>query len=48
MLINQYMLDTVGSTKKLQRDTSKDVTDLDVLKANHKFLWDETEQTDKW
>lgn len=42
-LINFYYLSYPGATAKLQRDTSRDRTDYDVLKDNHKFLWDEDE-----
>ncbi|VDK31401.1 unnamed protein product [Gongylonema pulchrum] len=42
-LINHYYLCYPGATAKLQRDTSKDRTDYDVLRDNHKFLWDDDE-----
>ncbi|EJW83917.1 hypothetical protein WUBG_05171 [Wuchereria bancrofti] len=42
-LINQYYLCYPGATTKLQRDTSRDRTDYDVLKDNHRFLWDDDE-----
>lgn len=41
MLINQYQLCYSGATDKLKRDTSKDRTDLDVLRENHRFLWED-------
>lgn len=47
-LINEYYLRKPGDTKKLVRDTSKDKTDFDVIRENHKFLWpvdDETPET---
>jgi len=46
MLINEYMLNYPGATSLLKRDTSKDKTDLDVVRENHRFLWDgvDTEQ----
>uniref|UniRef100_A0A914XD28 Protein FRA10AC1 n=2 Tax=Plectus sambesii TaxID=2011161 RepID=A0A914XD28_9BILA len=47
-LINQYYLYYPGATKRLQRDTSKDKTDLDVIRENHRFVWSETDQTDTW
>jgi protein FRA10AC1 len=40
MLINEYVLYFPGATARLQRDTSSDKTDLDVIKENHRFLWD--------
>lgn len=44
-LINTYVLQRRGDTSLLKRDTSKDKTDLDVLKENHKFLWDDQPPT---
>ncbi|XP_035893222.1 protein FRA10AC1 homolog isoform X2 [Anopheles stephensi] len=46
-LINEYMLTKPGATKLLQRDTSRDKTDHDVVRENHRFLWDE-ETVDSW
>lgn len=40
-LINVYILKRPGDTKLLARDTSKDRTDFDVLRDNHRFLWDD-------
>ncbi|KAL3995428.1 Folate-sensitive fragile site protein Fra10Ac1 family protein [Acanthocheilonema viteae] len=42
-LINQYYLCYPGATAKLQRDTSRDRTDYEVLKDNHRFLWNDDE-----
>lgn len=49
-LINEYYLKKRGDTKKLTRDTSKDKTDYDVIRENHKFLWetDETPENLTW
>ncbi|XP_037031040.1 protein FRA10AC1 homolog [Bradysia coprophila] len=48
-LINDYILKKPGDTKVLQRDTSKDRTDYDVIRDNHRFLWDdEDDETDSW
>lgn len=49
-LINDYILKRPGDTKKLfVRDASKDKTDIDVIRENHKFLWDEDDDTiDSW
>lgn len=47
MLINYYSLThqgTVGQT--MARDTSKDKTDFDVLRENHRFVWDDLEDED--
>lgn len=47
-LINDYILKRPGDTKKLfVRDTSKDKTDLDVIRENHRFLWNEND-VDSW
>lgn len=48
LLINEYVLRRPGDTRQLKRDTSKDKTDFDVLKENHKFLWDEEQTPDSW
>ncbi|XP_014261048.1 protein FRA10AC1 [Cimex lectularius] len=47
-LINTYVLTSKGSTSFLKRDTSRDKTDSDVLRENHKFLWDEDEVPKTW
>ncbi|XP_065083823.1 protein FRA10AC1 [Ochlerotatus camptorhynchus] len=46
-LINEYILTKPGATKLLQRDTSRDKTDRDVLREHHRFLWD-GETVDSW
>lgn len=46
-LINQYILKRPGDTNLLQRDTSKDRNDCDVIRENHKFLWDD-DTVDTW
>lgn len=46
-LINDYILKKPGDTKLLQRDTSKDRTDYDVIRENHRFLWDD-DVPDSW
>ena len=47
-LINEYILKAPGDTKKLyERDTSKDKTDIDVIRENHRFLWD-ADPADTW
>ncbi|XP_022919561.2 protein FRA10AC1 [Onthophagus taurus] len=47
-LINEYVLKKPGDTKFLQRDTSSDKSDSDVLKSNHKFLWDDDNVPETW
>ncbi|XP_053671182.1 protein FRA10AC1 [Anopheles nili] len=46
-LINEYMLTKPGATRLLQRDTSRDKTDHDVVRENHRFLW-ANETVDSW
>lgn len=42
-LINNYLLTVPGATKTvLARDTSRDRNDKDVIRENHRFLWDES------
>lgn len=41
-IINDYVLRKSGDTSFLKRDASKDKTDFDIVKENHKFLWDDT------
>lgn len=48
LLINHYVLYYPGSTSLLQRDGSRDKRDIDVIKENHKFLWDGTDTPDTW
>ncbi|XP_047491206.1 protein FRA10AC1 homolog [Penaeus chinensis] len=48
MLINEYILYHPGSTNSLQRDTSKDKRDIDVIRENHQFLWDASDAPDTW
>ncbi|XP_031630818.1 protein FRA10AC1 homolog [Contarinia nasturtii] len=47
-LINEYILKRPGDLTKLYtRDTSKDKTDLDVIRENHQFLWNDND-VDSW
>jgi len=41
-LINTYQLYHRGATGKLQRDTTRDRRDIDVIRQHHKFLWDDS------
>lgn len=44
ILVNEYLLCYAGASDKvLKRDTSKDKTDLDIIKEHHKFLWEDQE-----
>ncbi|XP_064486795.1 protein FRA10AC1 homolog [Ornithodoros turicata] len=48
-LINDYLLCYPGTTAKLKRDASRDRTDFDIIRENHRFLWDETaDDIDSW
>ncbi|XP_076300964.1 protein FRA10AC1 homolog [Lasioglossum baleicum] len=40
-LINDYLTLHGGSISSIKRDTSRDKRDYDVIKENHKFLWDQ-------
>ncbi|XP_053998518.1 protein FRA10AC1 [Hylaeus anthracinus] len=44
-LINDYLLLHGSSVSSLKRDTSRDKTDYDVIRENHRFLWDEDNDT---
>ncbi|XP_035793480.1 protein FRA10AC1-like [Anopheles albimanus] len=47
-LINEYILTKPGTAKQLfQRDTSRDKTDHDVVRENHRFLW-HSDPVDTW
>lgn len=45
-LINDYVLNKPGATQLLKRDQSKDKYDSDVIKENHRFLWDNVDGSD--
>ncbi|CAL8069699.1 unnamed protein product [Orchesella dallaii] len=48
-LINEYFLYHPGAAAKLgKRDTSKDKTDADIIRDNHRFLWDDDEDPNTW
>lgn len=47
-LVNVYCLNTKGSATSLKRDTSRDRTDLDIIRENHKFVWEEDDVADTW
>lgn len=50
-LINEYVLQRSGDTARLAaggRDASRDTTDADVLRNNHRFLWDDQEPAGTW
>ncbi|KAG5311858.1 F10C1 protein, partial [Pseudoatta argentina] len=48
-LINDYLTIYGKSVSSFKRDTSRDKTDYDVIRENHKFLWDqEKDVPDTW
>lgn len=52
-LVNIYCLNTIiphykESTSNLARDTSRDRTDLDVIRENYKFVWEDDDIADSW
>ncbi|XP_011866694.1 PREDICTED: protein FRA10AC1 homolog [Vollenhovia emeryi] len=48
-LVNDYLTVYGKSVSSFQRDTSRDKTDHDVIRENHKFLWDqEKDVPDTW
>ncbi|XP_012283249.1 protein FRA10AC1 [Orussus abietinus] len=47
-LINDYFLTRGGSALTLKRDTSQDKTDHDVIRENHRFLWEDDDTPNSW
>ncbi|CAH8614818.1 unnamed protein product [Schistosoma rodhaini] len=47
-LVNDYLQYYGGSWKDFQRDTSKDKTDIDVIKEHGRFLWSEEDEATSW
>lgn len=47
-LVNIYCLNKRGSTANLKRNTSRDRNDLDIIRENHKFLWEDDDVADTW
>ncbi|CAD5120580.1 DgyrCDS9145 [Dimorphilus gyrociliatus] len=48
-MINDYLQYYGGRRSDFKRDSSKDKTDLDVIRENHRFLWEESEdEIDSW
>ncbi|XP_003484854.1 protein FRA10AC1 [Bombus impatiens] len=47
-LINDYFTLYGGSVSSLKRDTSRDKTDYDVIRENHRFLWDQDNEPETW
>ncbi|KAL0102698.1 hypothetical protein PUN28_018187 [Cardiocondyla obscurior] len=47
-LVNDYLTFYGKSISSFERDTSRDKTDYDVIRENHKFLWDQEDTPDTW
>ncbi|XP_015127655.1 protein FRA10AC1 homolog [Diachasma alloeum] len=47
-LINDYLLLSGKSLGSLKRDTSRDKNDHDVIRENHRFLWEDEDVPDTW
>jgi len=47
-MVNCYLQYYSGSAKDFVRDTSRDKTDIDVIRENHQFLWDEDDSEESW
>lgn len=47
-LINDYMVNYHGRTTILKRNTSRDKRDIDVIRENHRFLWDDDNTPESW
>ncbi|KAL5015834.1 hypothetical protein ScPMuIL_005423 [Solemya velum] len=48
-MVNNYLRFYGGSKNQFQRDSSKDKTDMDTIRENHRFLWSEEEDSeDTW
>ncbi|TGZ37727.1 Protein FRA10AC1-like protein, partial [Temnothorax longispinosus] len=47
-LVNDYLTVYGKSVSSFTRDTSRDKTDYDVIRENHKFLWEQEDIPDTW
>ncbi|XP_039281430.1 protein FRA10AC1-like isoform X1 [Nilaparvata lugens] len=47
-LINVYVLQRKGSSELLKRNTSRDKRDIDVIRENHCFLWEDDVEPNSW
>ncbi|CAH1389542.1 unnamed protein product [Nezara viridula] len=47
-LINTYVLNRKGNTALLRRDNSKDKRDIDIIRENHKFVWEDDDIPSTW
>ncbi|XP_074645744.1 protein FRA10AC1 homolog [Tubulanus polymorphus] len=46
MMVNNYLMYYNGSKSDFGRDSSRDKTDLDIIRENHRFLWDDDDERD--
>nr|CUU99670.1 hypothetical transcript [Hymenolepis microstoma] len=47
-MVNDYLQYYGGSIKDFKRDTSNDKRDIDVIKENSRFVWDERDNPETW
>lgn len=47
-LINEYVLCYQGATGKLKRNAPNCKTDHDIIRENHRFLWEEEDEANTW
>ncbi|KAK3595865.1 hypothetical protein CHS0354_014689 [Potamilus streckersoni] len=47
MLVNTYLSFYGGSVNQFKRDSSRDKTDMDVIRENHQFLWSDEDEDDE-
>ncbi|KAL3864472.1 hypothetical protein ACJMK2_006151 [Sinanodonta woodiana] len=47
MLVNTYLSFYGGSVNQFKRDSSRDKTDMDVIRENHQFLWSDEDDEDE-
>ena len=45
-MINNYLRYYSGDRSHFARDTSRDKRDMDVIRENHQFLWEEEEDAE--
>ncbi|VDM31652.1 unnamed protein product [Hydatigera taeniaeformis] len=47
-MVNDYLQYYGGSRKDFKRDTTNDKRDIDVIKANARFVWEDRDNPDTW
>lgn len=49
MLINEYLLTYKGAWNSLEKkDSANYLSDREILKQNHRFVWNDDEMIDGW